>query len=329
MNTTTQTAQRTVAEAIWSPSVHNTQPWLFSADGQHIRVYADVSRLLAVADPYGREMMISCGAAVFTIRLALRSLGLLGTVSALPDPVVPELVADVTWRPFAAPTGYERLLAAQVRRRRSHRGGFDTEPLPRGLLMTLRQGAARDGTTLQILADDGRRAMLASATQTAEQTARSDGALVRELTRWSPAPGSAYHDGVPATAYPAQDESTTPYFPSRDFAHGRGWGLPRLSPARSMRTTGVVAVLTTGQDGPADWVNAGQALQRILLTTAAYGAAVALHSQPLELPWLRESLRTQLSDGAYPQIVLRLGMVTQVATSVRRDLADVLYDPHP
>jgi hypothetical protein len=81
------------------------------------------------------EMMIGCGAAVFTIRLALRSLELLGTVSALPDPAAPELIADVTtWRPFAAPTEYERLLAAQVRRRRSHRGGFDTEPLPRGLL---------------------------------------------------------------------------------------------------------------------------------------------------------------------------------------------------
>lgn len=64
----------------------------------------------------------------------------------------------------------------------------------------------------------------------------------------------------------------------------------------------MVALLTTDRDGPADWVNAGQALQRILLTTAAYGAAVALHSQPLELPWLRESLRAQLSDGAYPQV---------------------------
>ena len=200
MNTATETAQRTIAEAIWSPSVHNTQPWLFSADGQRIRVYADISRLLAVADPYGREMMISCGAAVFTIRLALRSLGLLGTVSTLPDPVVPELVADETWRPFAALTDYERLLAAQVRRRRSHRGGFDTEPLPRGLLMTLRQGAARDGASLRILADDGRRAMLATATQTAERTTRLDGAFVRELVRWSPAPGSACSDGVPATA---------------------------------------------------------------------------------------------------------------------------------
>jgi hypothetical protein len=327
MSSSTDLSRQAVADAIWSPSVHNTQPWLFSADRRHIGVHADVNRLLTVADPYGREMIISCGAALFTIRLALRSLGLLGTVHALPDPAIPGLVADVTWRPFAEPTGHERLLAAQIRRRRSHRGGFDTEPLPRGLLMELRRSSARDGTALRVLADSGYRALLATATQTAERTARADGARIRELNRWSPAPGSGYTDGVPATSYPARDEHTTPYFPGRDFAHGRGWGLPQLSTATAERTAGVVALLTTVRDGPADWLNAGQALQRILLTTAAYGAAAVLHSQPLELPWLREALRTRLCDGAYPQMVIRLGMVTQVAVSVRRDLSDVLFHP--
>jgi len=55
------------------------------------------------------------------------------------------------------------------------------------------------------------------------------------------------------------------------------------------------------------------------------GAAVALHSQPLELPWLREFLSTQLGDGARPHLVLRIGLVAQVAVSVRRDPGDVLF----
>jgi hypothetical protein len=54
------------------------------------------------------------------------------------------------------------------------------------------------------------------------------------------------------------------------------------------------------------------------------GAAAALHTQPLELGWLRESIRTGLSDGAYPQLVLRFGVVTQAAVSVRRPAEDVL-----
>ena len=63
----------------------------------------------------------------------------------------------------------------------------------------------------------------------------------------------------------------------------------------------------------------------ILLTASVCGAGVALDSQPLELPWLREVLRTQLSDAACPHLVLRIGLVTQVALSVRREPGDVLF----
>jgi len=147
----------------------------------------------------------------------------------------------------------------------------------------------------------------------------------RELAYWTPAPGSAGRDGVPATSYPARAEHTEPFFPGRDFSRGHGWGVPPLSAATSHRAAGVAGLLTTTADRPVDWVHAGQALQRILLTASICGAAVALHSQPLELPWLREVLRTQLSDAACPHLVLRIGLVTQVALSVRRDPGDVLF----
>jgi hypothetical protein len=86
----------------------------------------------------------------------------------------------------------------------------------------------------------------------------------------------------------------------------------------------VACLLTTVGDGPCDWVNAGQALQRVLLTSAACGVAAALHSQPLELAWLRKLIRDQVSDGSYPQLMIRLGPVTQTAASIRRSPASVL-----
>ena len=87
---------------MWAPSVHNTQPWRFTAVGQQISLHADAGRQLMVADPDGREMMISCGAALFTARLALRSLGYIPETSVLPDPGQPLLVARVSWRRRAA-----------------------------------------------------------------------------------------------------------------------------------------------------------------------------------------------------------------------------------
>ncbi len=197
-------------------------------------------------------------------------------------------------------------------------------PLPPGLLATLRAGAARYGAMLRIVADEPRRAALAAAVAAAERAERLDSERVRELARWAPAPGSAATAGVPPTSYPARDERTDPYFPGRDFAHGRGWGLPPLSTAPWPRSAGVAALLTTAYDRPVDWINAGQALQRILLTASTCGAAVALHTQPLEIGWLRESIRTRLSNGAYPQLVLRFGAVVQAAVSVRRPPEDAL-----
>jgi hypothetical protein len=318
---------RVVAEAVWAPSVHNTQPWCFTADTQHIRMHADLGRRLTAADPDGREMMISCGAALFTARLALRSLGYVPVARVLPDPAVPSLVAELSWPRQAAVTEYERRLFSQVRRRRTHRGGFGPVPVSQALLAALREGAARDGATLHIITDDGQRAALASLIETAECALRRDSEHVQELVRWTSPPGSPRADGVPATAYPARAEHTDPDFPGRDFAHGCGWGLPPLSTAPSFRTPGVVGLLTTADDRAADWVNAGQALQRILLTASTCGVAVAMHSQPLELDRPRELIRTRMSGGGYPQLVLRLGAVIQVATSVRRAPADVLRSP--
>jgi hypothetical protein len=315
-----------VARAVWAPSVHNTQPWRFTADGgPQLSLYADAGRRLAVADPDGREMMISCGAALFNIRLALRSLGWIPQTRVLPDPAQPTLMAQVSWRERAAADEFERRLSSHVLTRRTHRGAFDPEPLPPGTLAALRDAAAREGAALRFVADDGRRATLAAAVQTAEHQLCGDGERLRELACWTPAPGSARCDGVPATSYPARAEHTQPYFPGRDFARGHDWGMPPLSPATSHRAAGVAGLLTTTGDGPADWVQAGQALHRILLTASVCGAAVALHSQPLELPWLREFLRTQLSDEACPHLVLRIGLVTQMAVSVRRDPGEVLF----
>jgi len=323
--TAEQVARYVVAKAVWAPSVHNTQPWRFTAAGQQVSLYADAGRRLVVADPDGREMMISCGAALFNVRLALRSLGYIPETRVLPDPGQPELVARVSWRQRAAADELERWLFGQILTRRTHRGAFDPEPLPPDMLAALRAGAEREGAALRIVADDGRRAALAAAVEEAERHLRLVGERVRELARWAPPPGSARSDGVPATSYPARPEHTEPYFPGRDFARGHGWGVPPLGSATAHRAAGVAGLLTTTADRPADWVNAGQALQRILLTASGCGAAVALHSQPLELPWLREFIRTQLSDDACPHLVLRIGLVTQVAVSVRRDPGDVLF----
>jgi len=313
-----------VEAAVWAPSLHNTQPWRFATAGAWIDLHADDSRQLTVADPNGREMIVCCGAALFTARLALRFLGWIPETVVFPEPSQPLLVARVTWSRRAAPTELERQLFSQVRQRRTHRGGFDPLPLSAALIGVLREGAEHDQAMLRVLADDVSRAALAAIVQEADTALRSDHRYLGELDAWTAKPGGGRQDGVPPASYPAGQALTYPRFQGRDFARGHGWGSGTVSAVLPGRSAGLVCLLTTAHDTPGDWVCAGQALQRTLLTAAISGVAAALHSQPLELARTRDHLRASMCDGTFPQMIIRLGTIIQNAASVRRPASAVL-----
>ena len=113
--------------------------------GSEISLHADAGRQLTVADPDGREMMISCGAALFTARLALRSLGYIPETRVLPDPGEPtagragELAAAGACAEYRAAAVRPGAAAADAPWR--IRPGAAAP----GLLAALREGAARDG----------------------------------------------------------------------------------------------------------------------------------------------------------------------------------------
>jgi hypothetical protein len=63
-----ENARYLIATAGRAPSVHNSQPWQFLVTPQAVELWSDPRRKLRT-DPIGREMMISCGAALFGLRL--------------------------------------------------------------------------------------------------------------------------------------------------------------------------------------------------------------------------------------------------------------------
>ncbi|MEJ3748938.1 hypothetical protein WEI85_37420 [Actinomycetes bacterium KLBMP 9797] len=93
-----------VEAATRAPSIHNTQPWWFQTRGRDIDVYVDRARQLAVLDPSGRQLLMSVGAAVFNLRLALLARGRIPVQRLLPDPARPDLVARVSAGPTTTPS---------------------------------------------------------------------------------------------------------------------------------------------------------------------------------------------------------------------------------
>jgi hypothetical protein len=319
------TASFLIEAAKWAPSVHNTQPWWFGTRGGVVTLHADPDRRLDVADPDGREMLISCGAALFTLRLAVRRRGHSPRVEMLSDPERPGLIADVMLGPAQARSRDEDRMYDQIRRRRTHRGGFRPEGLPAGLLRTLRTCAQSEDVALRVVADPRGRIALGALTEVAEQLLCQNPDYCVEMARWAPRPGSGRRDGVHDDAYPRDPERTDPHYAARDFARGHGWGL---TDDERHGATGVVAILTTKGDGRGEWLRAGQGLQRVLLRASEDDVSAAFHTQALEIAELREFVRTRFCDGGHPQMIMRLGAADRETRSVRRP-AEEMTRPEP
>jgi nitroreductase len=308
-----------IATAARAPSVHNTQPWRFRVGADRIDLYADQRRKLR-ADPVGREMLISCGAALFGLRLAIRSIGYLPVVSLLPDRAQLRLLARVRVGAAAPMTTMEREMLAALPHRHTHRGPFTEGPLPAGLMPGLQHDALAEGATLAVIGHGLPYQQLADVVAAASARQGLDPAMQADMRRWSRAPGSHAFDGIPAHAFAAHTSRRRGRLPQRDFDLGRDVGM--LAPAGAAPAE--TAILLTSADGRADWLRAGQALHRVLAHAASRWVFASLYTQPLEAASIRELIRDRLALPGAPQIILQLGPADTTRATARRPPSDLI-----
>ncbi|WP_410608163.1 hypothetical protein [Amycolatopsis sp. lyj-109] len=92
----------------------------------------------------------------------------------------------------------------------------------------------------------------------------------------------------------------------------------------------LVVVIGSLHDTAVGRLQAGQALQRVLLTATAAGLSATLSTQAMAIPATRRDLRRLLGGGLWPQIMLRLGHGTAVPSVAQPELEDVVIsDAHP
>jgi nitroreductase len=304
--------------ATLAPSMHNTQPWRFRVlrASQEIELYADPARMLRYSDPHGRAVHIACGAAILNLRLAVLMAGREPLVRLLPDPGQPLLLATLRLAGPHRPGEADGELHAAIATRRTNRRPFSIRPVPPGVLAELVAAAALEGAMLQLPGERETHRLLRVIANT-ECDLLADPAYRAELARW--AGGERDRDGIPGSSLGSRDPGGRT--PVRDFGAAPGeyeW----------FEETPQLAVLSTGADGRADWLRAGQALERVLLTATVRGIAVSPLTQPLETSdaWL---VRDPQAGGGCPQMILRLGYGLPVPPTPRRPLAEVLAEPSP
>jgi nitroreductase len=308
-----------ITTAARAPSVHNTQPWRFRAGEYAIELYADQSRKLRV-DPVGREMLISCGAALFGLRLAVRSLGYQPIVELLPDRAQLRLLARVRLGAAEPMTGGERQMLAALPHRHTHRGPFAAEPLPAGLAAGLQHDALAEGATLVLVDRPLAYQQLAGILSAAGCRQDLDRLAREEVRRWSRGAADPARDGIPAHAFPVKAGRRAGRLPQRDFDLGRGLGLLDDGGPPPAAT----AVLLTRGDGRADWLRAGQALHRLLAHAASNWVFASLYTQPLEAAAIRALIRDRLALPGAPQMLLQLGLAHTAHATARRPPDDLI-----
>lgn len=302
--------------AIAAPSIHNTQPWRFAPRELGVDVFIDRNRRLGVIDPAGREAMISVGACLFNLRVAVLARGRMPVVRPMPDPEQPDLVARIIFGPPTAVTGTVRSLRQAIPRRHTNRRPFTNVSVPEEVLAELVTAAAVEGGHLAV-ADQGARDAVLGLVRLAERHAHHEASYLKELGDWT-APMPHRHDGIPPEAYGPW--SAMELVPIRDF------GL--VEPARhrheeAFESEPTIAVLYATGDSPRDWLLTGQALERTLLTATVRGVATTLMTQPMEVPRLR-TLLSDTSAALLPQVIIRFGYGPPGTPTPRRPLEEVV-----
>ncbi|MEU5264397.1 hypothetical protein [Amycolatopsis sp. NPDC021455] len=284
--------------AALAPSVYNTQPWSFRRTDHDIELHGDFSRALPEADRDRRELVLSCGAALFNLRAAVHRCGCLPAGTLRPRLDRLSLLAVVRPVPTGTPDPAMVRLASAIPRRATIRGALAKSPVPEAVVGELRRAAEAEQAWLVVLTGAQRVAAAALIARACRQQLEDPG-FRTERVRWS---GSTRPDGLPGIA----EHRRAPVIA----------GTPDELP--------LLVLLGSFEDGPVDRLRAGQALQRVLLTATLADLDVAFRSAPVELASARRELRELAGGAVWPQALLELGKGRPMSRTPRHAVEDLL-----
>jgi nitroreductase len=281
-----------VAAVRQAPSVHNTQPWVLELRDHGASLYERLDRSLPRHDPTGRDRMISCGAALTNLLLAVRVLGWDADFLPFPDQAEhPDEVARVVTGERRPPSDVDLARYGAIARRSSYHSPFANEPVPEEVRDELIAGAAAGGVQTHLVHGQQEARTLAELIGHTGQVLRDDRGYQRELAAWTGArdPDARWRPSLPWTL--VRSSTTLP--------------APEVLAARVSRET--VLLLETPQDGRSDHLLTGCVLQDIWLAAVHAGLVASVLTQPLRLAPVRDGLVERLGLTGFPQVMLRLG----------------------
>jgi hypothetical protein len=339
----TDTQRFILAHALLAPNPHNRQPWIADLrEAGRIHLTCDGERLLPETDPFGRQILIGCGAFLELAVIAAAQRGVSLKVELFPggvpaDQALPKgsrVTTLVLGEPGSAPADP---LFAQIVRRHTRKTAYASDrALPEALVRSWGETAAsfglRSGVATGAAAMDPIRRITREAYEIEATTARTWLESAR-LMRIGPAAIAANPDGISLNS------------PMVRALHTVGLFDPMEVPARGSKTlervmerwvpfetaSGYLWLASPDNSRPTQ-VASGRAYVRAHLLATAAGVDMHPLSQALqeftEMRGPREAMHKTLglaASGATLQMLSRVGFATESrGPSPRRSLESML-----
>lgn len=316
-----------VEHALRAPSVHNTQPWRWRIRPDAVELHADWTRHLVATDPDRRDLIMSCGAALHHLEVALAARGLGVQVRRMPDTENRGHLATVAIRTGPADAA-DAVQFPAIDHRRTDRRRLSRRAVPEDLLEVLAEQAHRTGALLVSVTDAAMRERLtANLTDAARCQGHTPG-YAAELRQWTQR-YTAGRDGVSVAGFAPAPIGATGVSLLRRFGRGRLAQPPLPPDAGSTDDSAELVVIATAHDDALAWLRAGEATSAVLLAATGLGLATTPLSQPFEVPETRRALQQDvLRVPEHPQLVVRVGWpatgAPELPVTPRRELRSVL-----
>ncbi|MEU5266877.1 nitroreductase [Amycolatopsis sp. NPDC021455] len=279
-----------------APSVHNSQPWQLLIRGTEVDLLERRDVGLRRHDPFGRDRVLSCGAALTNLELAVRALGR-DCHAGLKE--TGDVVATVTiGRPRATSVRAYTLYQA-IGRRRSHRHRFFHNRVPADVRTAVVAAGETAGVHVVV---PGHLDKLAELLGFATRVLSRDRAYQRELEMWTARTHAwdALGDGVP------EDALSPEALPVAGLVRA-GTPIPDDAVLADRLAAENLLIFCTDGDTRTDHLAAGAALQRAWLAAASKALVGSVITQPLHLTGFRARLVSELALLGVPQAIFRFG----------------------
>lgn len=314
----TDVLARTVALACRAPSYHNSQPWHWIADRDGLHLFLDPNRLVQT-DLFERQALISCGALLDHLRVAMAAVGWRAHVDRFPDSKNSEHLASISFTEMTVVTDGDRRRAEAIVTRRTDRLPFDPVMDWAGFETALRSRLDDTIALVDVVSDADRRELV-EATYLTNILRFYDTNDFEALHRWT-APFEA-SEGIPYDSLVSAAEGER-------VDVGRKF-LPSDHPERRPQVPNdfsTILVISAHGNTRRDTFGCGETLSTVLLEATVAGLATCTLTHVTELAVSRHLIE-EVTGRALPQVLVRIGCAPKneqlPPPTPRRGLADVL-----